>query len=160
MLLSPNVLKRFVAVFAGLFVSVLFFPAQAQALHANRLLEPTLASVTLASALNAPIVNEQCIESTNTTSQDTTPATRTHSASPQLAVLSLYRGSGFSGQFNSESDASELNLSDWPLADQKTDHPAPLLSFYHWYATISGACHRISGWKETNALYVALNSQF
>ena len=162
MLSSTHVLKRFVALLSGLFISVLFLPVQAQVLYDYGQLEPTYNSATLASAFYAPIGYEQCTEQTTpSTSKDTTiPATRSHSASTQFAVLSLYRGTGLPGQFNSESDASEVNLSDWPISDQHVDLLESLLSAFHWYATVSGASHRISGWKETNALYVALNSQF
>ncbi len=57
----------------------------------------------------------------------------------------------------SDADSTPLSLSSLPPYKL---YCHPVLVNQYWASTSFTPNHRISGWKDTNALYVALNSQF
>lgn len=57
----------------------------------------------------------------------------------------------------SDTDSTPLNLNSLPPYKL---YSHPVLVNQYWTSTSFTSNHRISGWKDTNALYVALNSQF
>tara|TARA_Y100001956_G_scaffold53675_1_gene52394 strand:- start:2979 stop:3455 length:477 start_codon:yes stop_codon:yes gene_type:complete len=89
------------------------------------------------------------------------PVSQSEGSVDVVAIINLNRW-GMSGRHIDESD---INETDSYLADvnQLPPHKLychPILAKAYWADNAFSANHRISGWKDSNALYVALNSQF
>lgn len=93
--------------------------------------------------------------------QPDSPQSQTHFTGSKAALLNSLRGT-FSERYNrqnTDTDSLDNITPFYPLADNRLTlqfarplKPAPYQDFHSSY--------RLSGWKETNAMYVALNSQY
>ncbi|WP_159653197.1 hypothetical protein [Vibrio atypicus] len=89
------------------------------------------------------------------------PVSQTESDSDVIAIINLSRW-GMAGRHIEDGDLNELG-SDTVSSSQVPPYKLychPLLAQAYWADRSFTSNHRISGWKESNALYVALNSQF
>lgn len=92
--------------------------------------------------------------------QSPSPTSQTRSAPEQGIIASFYRGSLFSSAFSTGDDSNESSHDLWPIATANAHRGYSAALLFEWNRTYSETSYRLSGWKETNALYVALNSQF
>ena len=89
------------------------------------------------------------------------PVSQSEGTIDVVAIINLNRW-GMSGRIADESDSNqaESNLADLNPSSPYKPYCHPLPANEYWVDDALTSSHRISGWKESNALYVALNSQF
>lgn len=97
----------------------------------------------------------------NPTENSTAPSTESESSSFSLGILNLQRHFWFSRNIEDEEPPAGDSLSQFvDVAAQYYLYQPANSNLNYWVGNRLTQTHRISGWKESNALYVALNSQF
>lgn len=138
----------------------LVLPAQALASLDNNKSASDKAAATLSALL-------QQSDEPESPAQPQAPQSETHHAGSKAALINSVRwtrSAGYNGRegynsYDGDPDLLDTVASFYPVTDpHQTIHlaqstsPAPYQDFHSSY--------RLSGWKETNAMYVALNSQY
>lgn len=154
-----RVIKLFwLALFAMVLpAQALAYLAQAESDIGSRL-EQTRSKVNSLSRTDAQAMFEASRQEQQSSSR---PVSQSEGSVDVVAIINLNRSS-MSGRFIDESDSNEADsyLSDVNQLPPHKLYCHPVLAQAYWADDAFTANHRISGWKDSNALYVALNSQF
>ncbi|MGF1718779.1 hypothetical protein L4D20_01885 [Vibrio kyushuensis] len=88
------------------------------------------------------------------------PVSQTEVIDSAIAIINSSRWSASSTQIEEASEPSSEFFDDLTHVPHYKRYLHAIYDVDFWVGDAFASEHRISGWKETNALYVALNSQF